>query len=698
MRVKEPISNTLLKIMAIIFKSHFKIYNTDDHLKTVYNKIIITDQLGFCELFVLINLADIKPIFLADEAIVHRYPFLFKSTTINPNNFCTLLVSLESLKRLDLLSLNEYAFLAYIAGKLRATIIPISIAHNKSTNTPFILSRIFLSKIFKPSIVEVLPSPKLYLDTKLNKKDRRQLNANSIYNVSSEIIYRSKNTNQTIFNALVEAAQRYGLSHRILEDSILGQLTYLKTLVTIRIFAKKIDDLFPNHKTIGVMLPNSCVTVISFFSIISSGKTPAMINYTSGLFNILNSSKAADISKIITSKSFIKHANMGSLIDQLSHKIEFIYIEDIKNTITYFDKVLAFFMKNYPINTVKPDDIAVILFTSGSEGKPKGVALSHTNILSNAAQTKARIHFDHRDVVLNILPTFHCFGLNIGLILPLISGVKIYLYPTPLHYKKIPEIIYNIKASIFFGTDTFLSQYAKFSHPEQYSSIRYIIAGAEKLKAKTRKVWKQNFNINVLEGYGVTETSPVISLSSPAFNKEDTAGLLLPKIEYFLQEVQGIKDGGRLFIKGPNVMAGYLHSDNPGTIQPLLKGWYDTGDIVQIDKSGFLSIKGRAKRFAKIGGEMVSLAAIDAFANELWPEALSASIAQIDNKKGQSITLLTTNSLAKLDELRTYAKSIGLTELYTPSHLVIVDDLPLLGSGKVDFTKLTEFVELTSRS
>lgn len=178
-----------------------------------------------------------------------------------------------------------------------------------------------------------------------------------------------------------------------------------------------------------------------------------------------------------------------------------------------------------------------------------------------------------------------------------------------------------------------MSQYAKFSHPEQYSSIRYIIAGAEKLKAKTRQVWKQNFNINVLEGYGVTETSPVISLSTPAFNKEDTAGLLLPKIEYFLQEVQGIKDGGRLFIKGPNVMAGYLHSDNPGIIQPLLKGWYDTGDIVQIDKSGFLSIKGRAKRFAKIGGEMVSLAAIDAFANELWPEALSASIAQIDNKK-----------------------------------------------------------------
>jgi acyl-[acyl-carrier-protein]-phospholipid O-acyltransferase/long-chain-fatty-acid--[acyl-carrier-protein] ligase len=692
MRAHAPFSKFFFKFLAMLARPfcRYKIFGSEWDHDEQSKKIIIIDRLGFIELFILINLLNIQPVFLEDEPIIRQFKFLFRPTKTKLKKKETLIVSLESLKGLSFLSLNEYAYLAYMAGKLHAEIIPISITHHHTLNIPIINSCHSLKKLFFQAKIEFLPKAELCFDTNLSKKQRRQLNANSIYNISSELIYKSKNTDQTIYNALTEAARQFGHSHEILEDPLLGKLNYQKTLIAIRLFANKFDALLDAQQTIGLMLPNACGAAISFFSLLSAGKTPAMINFTSGQFNILNSCKAADIKEIITSKSFIKNANLEPLIETLKEQFTIHYIEDIKSSISAMDKLMSFLLKEYPLKRASPDDIAAILFTSGSEGKPKGVALSHRNILSNAAQTAARIHFDHTDIVLNILPVFHCFGLNIGLILPMISGVKVYLYPTPLHYKTIPELIHKIRATIFFGTDTFLSSYAKVSKREQYETIRYVIAGAEKLKLKTKALWKEKFNIHVLEGYGVTETSPVISLSTPAFNKDESAGLFLPKINYSLAEVVGVKDGGRLSVKGPNIMMGYLHADQPGVIQPTPDGWYDTGDIVEIDSSGFLSIKGRAKRFAKIGGEMISLAAVDGFASELWPDALSAAVAQTDPKKGQAIILLTTHVSAKLEDLRAHIKSIGLTELYVPSQLVVVEELPLLGSGKIDYTKLSE--------
>ena len=338
----------------------------------------------------------------------------------------------------------------------------------------------------------------------------------------------------------------------------------------------------------------------------------------------------------------------------------------------------------------KADDWAAILFTSGSEGVPKGVVLSHRNMLANAAQAAARIDFGRQDKVFNVLPVFHSFGLTVGVVLPLVSGVRIYLYPSPLHYRTVAELIYGVNATIMFGTDTFLSGYARVAHPYDFRSLRYILAGAEPVKESTRKTYMEKFGLRILEGYGVTETAPALALNTPMFNKFGTVGRILPGMEARLEKVEGVEEGGRLFVRGPNVMLGYLKVDNPGVLEPPAEGWHDTGDIVTIDAQGFVTIKGRAKRFAKVGGEMISLAAVEMLAGDLWPNALSAVVAVPDPRKGERLILVTQQKDATRSQFQAFARDRGASELMMPSEVMILDKMPLLGSGKVDLVTLGE--------
>ncbi len=203
--------------------------------------------------------------------------------------------------------------------------------------------------------------------------------------------------------------------------------------------------------------------------------------------------------------------------------------------------------------------------------------------------------------------------------MPLLAGIPIFMYPSPLHYRIVPELIYQTGATILFGTDTFLTGYARSAHAYDFRTLRLVLAGAEAVKDRTRAVYMERFGIRILEGYGVTETAPVLAMNTPMANRPGSVGRLSPLMEYKLETVPGIDEGGRLSVRGPNVMLGYLRAENPGVLEPLVDGWHDTGDIVTIDAGGFIAIKGRAKRFAKIAGEMVSLSAVEAMASAIWP-------------------------------------------------------------------------------
>ena len=424
----------------------------------------------------------------------------------------------------------------------------------------------------------------------------------------------------------------------------------------------------------------------------SAGRVPAMINFTAGAANILAACTAAEIATIVTSRGFVEKAKLEPLAGALAETMRVVYLEDVRAGIGILDKLrgLASFKK--PLVRREPDDPAAILFTSGSEGVPKGVVLSHRNMLANAAQAAARIDFGRTDKVFNVLPVFHSFGLTVGLVLPLVSGVRIYLYPSPLHYRLIPELVYGSNATILFGTDTFLAGYARSAHPYDFRSLRYILAGAEPVREATRRVYMEKFGLRILEGYGVTETAPVLAINTPMFNRFGTVGRLMPGMEARLEPVPGVEEGGRLFVRGPNVMLGYLKVENPGVLEPPAEGWHDTGDIVAIDAQGFIAIKGRAKRFAKIGGEMVSLAAVEALAAELWPDALSAVASAPDARKGERLVLVTERRDASRAAFQAFAKAKGASELMIPAEVLVVDKVPVLGSGKLDYVGVATLV------
>jgi acyl-[acyl-carrier-protein]-phospholipid O-acyltransferase/long-chain-fatty-acid--[acyl-carrier-protein] ligase len=425
-----------------------------------------------------------------------------------------------------------------------------------------------------------------------------------------------------------------------------------------------------------------------------------MLNYTAGVDGMQAACTAAEVRLLITSRAFVEQAKLGDKLAALQGIERIVYLEDLRAQITLADKLWLLCRLPFPrgVEIETPTESpAVVLFTSGSEGKPKGVVLSHRAMLSNIAQIRAIIDLNPDDRVLNVLPIFHSFGLTGGALLPLFSGSNLFIYPSPLHYRVIPELVYDRNCTILFGTGTFLGQYAKFANPYDFRTLRYVVAGAEKLAPAVRLQWIEKFGIRILEGYGATETAPVIAVNTPMAYRSETVGQFLPGIEYRLENVPGIERGGLLHVRGPNVMSGYLKAEQPGMLQTpessIGAGWYDTGDIVEIDEDGFIHIIGRVKRFAKIAGEMVSLEAVEKLAQTAAPDAQHAASSQPDASKGEALVLFTTDATLDRAALQEAAHQLGMPELAVPRKIVRVETLPLLGSGKTDYVTLRKMAE-----
>ena len=585
--------------------------------------------------------------------------------------------------------MKVYDGTAMIADKADAVVVPIRIEGAQRSILSYLSNGEVKRSLFPKVTISILPPVKLSVDPSLRGKTRRNAAGAALQDVMIDAIVKTAMLDQTLFESLAHSYRDRDTGKVIIEDALGTKLTYRKLILGAQVLSRKLENGTTIGENVGVLLPNSAGVVVTFMALQSIGRVPAMLNFSAGPVNVLAAMKAAQVKTVLTSKDFITKGKLDKLIAAIIPEARVVYLEDVRASIGLLNKIEGLADGTAPRVARAATDPAVVLFTSGSEGTPKGVALSHRNILANAAQALARVDVNANDKVFNVLPVFHSFGLTGGTMMPLLAGVPIFMYPSPLHYRIVPELIYQTGATILFGTDTFLTGYARSAHAYDFRTLRLVIAGAEAVKERTRQVFMERYGIRILEGYGVTETAPVLAMNTPMANRPGTVGRLSPLMEYRLDPVPGIDEGGRLSVRGPNVMLGYLRAENPGVLEPPTDGWYDTGDIVAIDAAGFITIKGRAKRFAKIAGEMVSLSAVEAMAATLWPQAVSAAVSIPDQRKGERIVLLTTQKGAERSALQQQAKATGASELAVPSTVRVVDKVPVLGTGKTDYVAAT---------
>jgi acyl-[acyl-carrier-protein]-phospholipid O-acyltransferase/long-chain-fatty-acid--[acyl-carrier-protein] ligase len=499
----------------------------------------------------------------------------------------------------------------------------------------------------------------------------------------------------SVFDALVEARQTFGAKKPILEDQERNPLSYTDLIRAAFALGRKIAAFTKPGDRVGVMLPASSASVVTFFALHAFGRVPAMLNFTAGIRNLKAACELAGIKRVLTSHRFVEQGKLHDLVDALETLTTVTYLEDVRGTIGLPDKLFAAAAGAFPKQfraASKPSSPGVVLFTSGSFGAPKGVVLSQENLVANVLQIAAHIPLDPDWVFFNPLPTFHCFGLTAGVLLPILRGMKAFQYPSPLHIKQIPPLIKDTRAAVLLATDTFVNQYARSAEPDELSGLKFVVCGAEKVREETHNLIHEKFgDVPLLEGYGATEASPVIAVNKPLDNRRGTVGGLLPGMETRLEPVEGIPGGGKLYVRGPNVMAGYLTAD--GRIEPPVDGWHDTGDVVSITNDGWVKIKGRVKRFAKIGGEMVSLTAAEDLACAVWPDDRHAVIALPDPKKGERLILVTDRRDAESGALIAHAQSIGAPEIAVPRKIIRVPEIPVLGTGKTDYVALQRIVD-----
>lgn len=511
--------------------------------------------------------------------------------------------------------------------------------------------------------------------------------------------FDSAEAQSSIFDALLAAARKHGLKKPILEDQERNPLTYLDLIRASFALGRKIAAFTRKGERVGVMLPSSSGGVVTFFALHAFGRVPTMLNFTAGIRNLKAACDLAGIKTVLTSHRFVEQGKLHDLIDALEEKARVVYLEEVRQTVGLADKLFAAAAGAMPKRfrtPVAPSDPGVILFTSGSFGAPRGVVLSNANLVSNCRQINQHIPLDTNWVFFNPLPIFHVFGLTGGALLPLLTGLKTFQYPSPLHIKQIPPLVKDSKANVLFATDTFINQYARSAAPGELSGLTFVVCGAEKVREETHNLITEKFGpIPLLEGYGATECSPVIAVNKPTDNRRGTVGGLLPGMETRLERVEGIPGGGKLLVRGPNVMSGYLRAD--GGIDPPSDGWHDTGDVVSLSDDHWIKILGRVKRFAKVGGEMVSLTAAEDLAAAVWPDCRHAVVALPDPKKGERLVLVTDRRDADPAPLILYAQEIGAPELAVPRKIIRVQEIPVLGTGKTDYVALQRIVDAEMR-
>jgi len=594
--------------------------------------------------------------------------------------------------------MKVYDGAAFVAAKTGATVVPVRIEGSGRSYFGR-LAGIYPLKLFPKIRIAIQPRRQIPMPALPSAKLRRRRAGELMRRILLDMLVATR-PQRTLSEAFLDAKATFGSRYRLVEDIRLQEETYGSLLRTALGLARLTIPLTRSAEVVGVMMPNTAATLGLILGLSGAARVPALLNYTAGPEGVRAACEVAKINKIFTSRVFLEKARLGHVLDGLTN-VKIHYLEDLQERLRFTDRLWILWRlvrSRLPNAGQRPEDAAIVLFTSGSEGKPKGVVHTHNSLLSNVAQVRSLADFSPLDKFMICLPMFHSFGLTCGVVMPLVSGCRAFLYPSPLHYRIIPELVYDRNCTVLFGTSTFLANYGKFAHPYDFGRLRYVVAGAEKLSEDVRRLWIEKFGIRVLEGYGVTECAPVIAVNVPMACRSGSVGQLVPGMEYELEPVAGIDSGGVLHVKGPNLMKGYFLHEQPGVVQwpkSVRDGWYSTGDIVFIDEDDFVHIRGRVKRFAKIAGEMISLETVEKIAASAAPGFAHAASTRTDPAKGEALVLFTTAVGLGREQLGAAAKDLGAPELAVPRIVRTVSDIPLLGSGKTDYVRLKQMAEAT---
>ncbi len=495
------------------------------------------------------------------------------------------------------------------------------------------------------------------------------------------------------------------------------ELNNVKFIAAVLSFAKVLKTKLRGQQHVGVLLPSSAAGAIVNMALFVLGKVPVNLNYTLSAESMPKALAKAQIDTVLSSAKFLDKLTAKGFDFNAILADKLLFAEDIAKGLNKTAKTHAFltalfapqwWIKLRYFADVKLDDTATILFSSGSEGDPKGIELSHKNLLTNIKQVSELLNFRRDDVILNSLPIFHSFGLTVTTLLPLCEGVKMVSVADPTDGAAIGKMSAKHGVSILFGTSTFFRLYTrnKKLHPLMFQNVRIVIAGAEKLKTDVKDAFRLKFGLEIYEGYGTTETAPVAAVNVPnilekdslkelTFTKEGTVGLPLPGTIIKIVDpdtLNELKTGedGLILIGGGQVMKGYLDDpEKTAEVIAELDGvrYYKTGDKGHIDEHGFVTIVDRYSRFAKIGGEMISLGAVEAnLSQAIGEDALFVATAVNDDKKGESVVLLVKSELP-LSDIQQRIKALNIPPIMLPSEIFLVDEIPLLGSGKIDFKR-----------